>query len=321
MRIFLAVFLLINAMFAYENITIKDGNCEIYVAKNAQIYINFYDKTDKFYGHVFFDRDKFIFSDINSNNKSAKFIAKSKKSGENLSVDLNLSKEKPSATFNLKDEKIEIKLTLSAKYPLISMFARSEIPKHQVFEFSKSLVCINLEKTLLKSKKSCFLFSNLLKTQYNNELNAFMNTDGNDLMGYANESFQNIFFAGKNIFVTKQGNYLYDGGAHANQSDIYENFLNGKKLTLKDILTDTKNPKLLHLIWEEIKSSAYIKKKDLKISENFAFSPFGIVFIYNPYEIAPYSHGIFEVFFSYDEIWKFLNNSIKPHIKPLILAN
>lgn len=319
MRIFGAMLLLIDIIFAYENITIRDGNCEIYVAKNAQIYINFYDKTDKFYGHVFFNNDKFIFSDVKSSNKSAKFIAKSKQSGENLSVDLNLNAQKPSAIFSLKDKKIEIKLKLNAKYPLVSIFAKSEVPKRQVFEFSKSLVCVNLQNSVKNDKKISFLFANSLKNEYFSELNAFMNITDNDLMGYLSESFQNVYFVSKNIFVTKQGNYLYDGGAHGNQSDIYENFLNGKKLALKDILLDTKDPKLLDLIWQKVKNLAYIKKKDLKISENFAFSPFGVIFVYNPYEIAPYSQGIFEIFFNYDEIWDFLSSAIKS--QPLILSN
>ncbi|WP_373567014.1 DUF3298 domain-containing protein [Campylobacter ureolyticus] len=43
----------------------------------------------------------------------------------------------------------------------------------------------------------------------------------------------------------------------------------------------------------------------------FKLNPYGITFVYAPYEIAPYSFGSPKAFFTFDEISEFLKDEFK----------
>ncbi|MGV3631631.1 MAG: RsiV family protein [Bacteroidota bacterium] len=103
------------------------------------------------------------------------------------------------------------------------------------------------------------------------------------------------------------GMYLYSGGAHGN---TYYNHINvekssGKELKLNDFISDT-------AAFFQIADSCFRAQNEISATENYSdlgfwfaddrfycndnfyLSEEGFHFIFNVYEIAPYSHGLFE---------------------------
>lgn len=103
------------------------------------------------------------------------------------------------------------------------------------------------------------------------------------------------------------GMYLYSGGAHGN---TYYNHINvekttGKELKLTDFINDT-------VAFYALADSCFRAQNEISATENYSdlgfwfaddrfycndnfyFSSEGFHFIFNVYEIAPYSHGLFE---------------------------
>lgn len=103
------------------------------------------------------------------------------------------------------------------------------------------------------------------------------------------------------------GMYLYSGGAHGN---TYYNHINvekaaGKELKLTDFITDT-------VAFYTLADSCFRAQNEISATENYSdlgfwfaddrfycndnfyLSSEGFHFIFNVYEIAPYSHGLFE---------------------------
>ncbi|MBP7357724.1 MAG: DUF3298 domain-containing protein [Prevotella sp.] len=131
---------------------------------------------------------------------------------------------------------------------------------------------------------------------------------------------------GKNgivVYLIKEN--FYEGGAHGitqtivinfdkntgkviNISDVfvpgYENALNGLLLDALLKKTDTKNV-------DELKSKGYLVSEDIYAPENFIIGDDAITFIYNPYEIAPYSIGKIEIKLEYSDLSKILNKNFK----------
>ncbi len=101
----------------------------------------------------------------------------------------------------------------------------------------------------------------------------------------------------------------YEGGAHGINQKLAMNFDNktGRLLTLADVFVagyDTKlNEKLLNALMElkdaesmeALQEKGFLLAVDIYAPENFMIGNEAITFIYNPYEIAPYSEGITEL--------------------------
>ena len=97
----------------------------------------------------------------------------------------------------------------------------------------------------------------------------------------------------------------YEGGAHGINQLLTMNFddRTGEQITLSDIFVPGYQPQLEHLLLEKLLESTgakdlddlhdkgYLYSMDMFAPENFVLDDDGITFIYNPYEIAPYSMG------------------------------
>lgn len=125
----------------------------------------------------------------------------------------------------------------------------------------------------------------------------------------------------------------YAGGAHPNGFTNYYNFdtKTGKQLWLSDFLTlgsKTIFRKMGEIKFRKIKRLS--ERADLEdagyrfidnkfhLNENFVFTPKGIKFVYNPYEIASYAEGSIELTFNYKEFENLLKDQYKQLNKNLI---
>lgn len=321
----------INSIFAYEDIMIEDGYSYIYKESNntndlnsTQIYINYYDKNSdlntkksSYYGHIFTQGNIYYFSDAvfkKDDNKTTFSVKKG-----NFYIKADISDKNFDGFIRLDHKVYDINATLDKKYSLIMLSATANFEEisQRDFEFKKSFVYEDVDFKDQNSSMKRFKMANLLKNSYIDEINAWYN----EFFSANNVNFdspifirrthdiENIYYTKGNLTVFSNDVYFYSGGAHDNTMKNYEVDLNDKKLELQDILKDPNDEKLISMIWDKVKVYAYIKQDDLEISSNFAISPYGITFAYNPYEIGPFSAGIIEAYFSFDEIRPFLKES------------
>lgn len=123
-------------------------------------------------------------------------------------------------------------------------------------------------------------------------------------MGWAIENTGKVSFSSAKAVTIEMFQYSYTGGAHPNSFTSIASFekSTGKLLTLADMVTDTTALKTLA---EEM----FRKERELQPGENleeagywfpegkfafpanFGLAPGGILFYYNPYEVAAYALG------------------------------
>ena len=119
--------------------------------------------------------------------------------------------------------------------------------------------------------------------------------------------------------------YQFTGGAHGFTSTELRvlDLKNGIRVKLADIFQANYKATLAKIIEQKVRT--YFKIADnesleeggmlvasIEPTENFYLTDKGIGFIYNPYEIAAYSYGTVEIYMTYEELDKILNNSALP---------
>ena len=121
------------------------------------------------------------------------------------------------------------------------------------------------------------------------------------------------------IAVAEEYTYVYSGGAHGNYGVNYRTYDKKfrKLISFYDFFDEDAYDSLLPLIEKEIKNRDIFTFDDsVFVTENVYFTEKGIMFVYNPYEIASYAQGIISIFLSYEKIPKnlILNNEITKKI-------
>lgn len=115
----------------------------------------------------------------------------------------------------------------------------------------------------------------------------------------------------------------FEGGAHGNHQLETMNFdvKTGRLLALKDIFTPGYEHQLNNLLLKalkekegvktlaELKEKGYLNAMDIFTPQNFILGDETITFVYNPYEIAPYSVGETEIVISYSAIENILSHT------------
>ncbi len=110
--------------------------------------------------------------------------------------------------------------------------------------------------------------------------------------------------------------YAYMGGAHGNSTRFLSNFdlKNAHTITEKELFTNNYESILAQLIKEQIvednaemESVADLNDFDfyedrIKPNNNFFITPDGLAYVFNPYDIAPYSTGQIGVLITYDKL-------------------
>lgn len=110
--------------------------------------------------------------------------------------------------------------------------------------------------------------------------------------------------------------YAYMGGAHGNSSRLFYNFdlNNSRLLHEKDLFIDNYEDLLTQLIKQQIVednaemesvadlNEFHFFEDQIKPNNNFYVNGDGLVYVYNPYDIAPYSTGQTEVALTFERL-------------------
>ena len=117
--------------------------------------------------------------------------------------------------------------------------------------------------------------------------------------------------------------YIYTGGAHPGSTRLLRSFdlKTGERMTLTDLLfkenIDTflqsaenkfRQQKGLLTDHDLAEAGYWFPGNRFQLNDNFALTENGIIFYYNPYEIAPYALGATELLLPFNEIQKFLRD-------------
>lgn len=118
----------------------------------------------------------------------------------------------------------------------------------------------------------------------------------------------------------------YTGGAHGMISTIYQVFdkTNNKVLMQPNLIRKEKAQELLGIAEKAFRKDLgladttdleragyWFKDNSFYLTENYCVTSDGITWLYNPYEIAPYSQGTIELFLSNEELTPYINESYK----------
>jgi hypothetical protein len=121
------------------------------------------------------------------------------------------------------------------------------------------------------------------------------------------------------IMISREKEY-YTGGAHGMREKTFYtvNLEELKNFSWKDLLTAPESPEFYHLVLEALREKDGLEKNaplssgiyfedEPEIGPNFFPGPGGLVFHWNPYEIAPYSGGYQEIQIPWEKIEGLLN--------------
>lgn len=161
-------------------------------------------------------------------------------------------------------------------------------------------------------KKPEFLIENFLS-----EYKKFKDSNPNSSLYWKLERVVNVAYSSSRFVCFKFVETSYLGGAHPNTNCYYANYdlTTGAKLELKDIFVEGFESKLFPLAEKKFREARGLKPSEsledagyhfpdnkFRINNNLGFTNDGIIFFYNPYEVAPYSFGATIVELAYKEI-------------------
>ena len=170
---------------------------------------------------------------------------------------------------------------------------------------SQSLIIGDPDKELLPLETQIDSFN----IEYQNFKNEFPETP----MIWEAQIDGEVLYQSDEIITIALTIYTNTGGAHGVSTITFANFdtISGESLNTLDIFN---NVSAVHDIskqyfYEEIKGKEadYFNPNDFELPANIGFSEDGIVFLYNVYEIAPYSSGITEFTIPFFIFFFFLN--------------
>lgn len=208
-----------------------------------------------------------------------------------------------------------MQLALSFTYP--SAFQNDTLLLSLQKIFIKSFVG---EEFINKSPKGAF---EAYEKEFTDEALILAQDMGDDL-GLYGECFQNVktevVDTINSVIVLRTEISSYMGGAHGSHTLMYSNVDLNKVSVLieKDIFSDYSEDRLSALIKEGLEAEYGDKVHDVlfdleavRPNGNFYFEEDGLVYIYNEYEIAPYSSGMIFVTIPYEKINSLLVDEYK----------
>lgn len=129
-----------------------------------------------------------------------------------------------------------------------------------------------------------------------------------------------VAFNDKNFLVLSYETFEYTGGAHGISDIEYKRYdlETGEELFKYDIIKENKSDELLDLILNQLQEddlTGYLFSTDeVFVTDNIGFDQYGIIFMYNVYEIAPYVVGPIEVTIPYSKIKSCLKSDFRNRI-------
>ncbi|MEX1212672.1 MAG: DUF3298 domain-containing protein [Balneolaceae bacterium] len=127
-----------------------------------------------------------------------------------------------------------------------------------------------------------------------------------------------VVYENDELVTLHSSEFSFAGGAHPNQYDYFQSFTkeSGRRIGLKDLTPDrTSWKRLVDLAEEHFRYTFELLEEDdldqagfffddgrFHLTENIAFTPYGLLIHFNSYEVAPYAIGPISIELSYEEL-------------------
>jgi hypothetical protein len=147
---------------------------------------------------------------------------------------------------------------------------------------------------------------------------AFDTADRNNAMAqWQSNNDISIRYNANGYVVLESNGYDYSGGAHIMPwvMDYCFDMKNKKKMKVGNVVT-ADSVMLQHLLEAQFREDNNLKPTDslntllfnnyLPANTNFSFNRSGIIFTYNPYEVASYAAGIFAILIPFDRLKRYI---------------
>lgn len=146
---------------------------------------------------------------------------------------------------------------------------------------------------------------------FNNEYTAFKNDFPEAVLPWEAQVDGEIMHQSSNIISIAITSYINTGGAHGNLNITFLNFNaeTGKKIENNQLFNNIEGLKKIikpYFVEATKNKNLLIDNAEFKLPENISYNENGIVFLYNTYEIAPYTTGIIEFVIPYKDINPYL---------------
>ncbi len=154
-----------------------------------------------------------------------------------------------------------------------------------------------------------------------NDFKAFqLDMPGNHAGWELNQSI-NILHETPNVLAMAHKFYVYTGGAHGMPGEYFINIekKSGRLFMLDDIIKNENRNDMLVIAklqfyrQRDIPSTQtlgdagyWFENQQFYLPDNFCITDDGLLFLYNPYDIAPYADGMIELFIPYSDVTSLL---------------
>lgn len=159
--------------------------------------------------------------------------------------------------------------------------------------------------------------------------NVMQDLEGDSLqigLNYESSSHISVTYNKEDYIILCNAIHDYSGGAHGMHGLGYYCFdlVDQKTMELEDVLKvdSTAIQSLLeeqfrkdYDLSEEQSLKEVLFDEELKLNDNFFFTPEGVGFCYGPYEVAPYAAGVIEVVIPYAKLAELLQPSFAYRLK------
>ena len=139
----------------------------------------------------------------------------------------------------------------------------------------------------------------------------------NHMLNYEFIKHSKIVYNKNKILIVEIETYAYSGGAHGigNKSYLHFDMKSGSTFTTDEIFNKGVTKKINQIVQKRCnqkhQKEDFMVFEDAKpqINENFYFDKKNLYFVYNPYEIAPYSSGYMVIDIPIKELDGLINNN------------
>lgn len=234
----------------------------------------------------------------------------------NLSDDIVFSAEiKYDEIDTVKDMEFSLKRNLPVYSADIIDYYKNDSISNSIFSYHKTLLLfsknndinsLDMESSIDYVEEEC--------DNYYNEWKALLYTGASNTT-YEIDNTVNVGYIDSRIIALDNYSSAYTGGAHGTKANIQEVFSleSSNLITIRDLISDFNNINLISMMRDKILKTGSAKEDYFEFdtitleSSTFRILPNSINFIWQAYDIAPYSTGLTEISFTFDEL--------KPYVK------
>lgn len=293
------------------NISGEKADMYLYVnKKNKKVSGYYYTKDKKSVITGTINNNKLNLQEIDDNNNIHASIVGS------LSDDIVLSAEIKYEELNeVKDMEFSLNRNLPVYYADIVDYYKNDSISNSIFSYHRTLLLftrsndinsLDMESSINYTKEEC--------DNYYNEWKGLLYV-GDSNTTYEIDNTVNVGYIDSRIIALDNYSSMYIGGDHAAKANIQEVFSleSSNLITIWDLISDFNNADLISLMRDKILNTGYAKEDYYEFnsitleSSTFRVLPNSVNFIWQANDISPYTVGITEISFTFEEL--------KPYVK------